>query len=321
MKNLYPLKLNYIAKSAIWGGVTLRESWGKESDLPNIAETWELTVREKENSVIQNGECRGMTLDEYIKKSGNAVVAENYDGERFPLLIKFIDADDKLSVQVHPNDDYALANENDPGKTEMWYIVDAKEGAEIIYGLRDGVSAEDFAAAVKAGNISGGMKYVKVKKGETYFIPSGMLHAIGEGILIAEIQQNSDLTYRVYDYDRRQADGSLRQLHIEKALDVTRPFSEDEVNAIRFEAGREDRGGEQLAHCRYFEVNRFDIDGEITLNADKKSFKSLLSVDGEGEIVAGGVSYPISRGESYFIPAGMGEFTLKGKTSIIVSEV
>lgn len=314
----YPIKVSYVAKSRIWGGENLCRIFGKENGGENIGETWELTVRDDEMSSIMNGAHAGMTLGEYIE-GDKSVLGSKYDGGRFPLLIKFIDAQDKLSVQVHPDDDYAAANEKDPGKTEMWYIVDAAEGAKLVYGLADGISRDDFAAAVASGNIDSAMGYTPVKKGEVYFIPSGMLHAIGEGIIIAEIQQNSDLTYRVYDYDRRDSEGKTRELHVEKSLAVVRPFTEDEVNAIRFEAKDESDDGETLAHCRYFRVKKLDIDGERALFAADDSFASVLCLSGEGEIVFEGEKYPIKAGDSYFIPASMKDYKIVGSTEIIIS--
>lgn len=318
MKKLYPIKISYVAKSRIWGGENLTRMFGKENSGENIGETWELTVRSDEMSNIINGEFAGMPLGDYIN-ADKSVMGEKYDGGRFPLLIKFIDAKDKLSVQVHPDDDYAAAHENDPGKTEMWYIVDAKPGAKIVYGLADGIDSEDFSRAVESGNIDSAMGYTEVKKGETYFIPSGLLHAIGEGIIIAEIQQNSDLTYRVYDYDRRDAKGNLRELHIEKSLAVVKPFTEDEIDEIRFEAKDAEDDESTLAHCRYFRVKHYDISEEITLNSDKDSFASVLCIGGKGNIHFENADYELSAGDSYFIPSGMGEYKVIGDTEIIVS--
>ncbi len=314
----YPIKVSYVAKSRIWGGENLCRIFGKENGGENIGETWELTVRADEMSSIMNGAHAGMTLGEYIE-SDKSVLGIKYDGGRFPLLIKFIDAQDKLSVQVHPDDDYAAANENDPGKTEMWYIIDAAEDAKIVYGLAEGISRNDFAKAVAEGNIDSAMGYTPVKKGETYFIPSGMLHAIGEGIIIAEIQQNSDLTYRVYDYDRRDSEGKTRELHVEKSLAVVRPFSEDEVNAIRFEAKDSEDNEETLAHCRYFRVKKLKIEGKRSLFASDDSFASLLCLSGEGEISYEGKKYQIKAGDSYFIPASMKEYVIGGSIEVIIS--
>ena len=313
----YPLKLDCVAKSAIWGGNRLRESWNKQGDGENIAETWELTVREKENSKITNGEFAGMTLAEYINRCEGAVSPEYRIGDRFPLLVKFIDAADSLSVQVHPNDVYAKDVENDSGKTEMWYIVDADEGAEIIFGLADGVGREDFAKAVDGGSLNGVMKRVKVKKGDSFFIPAGMLHAIGRGILIAEIQQNSDLTYRVYDYDRVGADGKKRELHTKKAMDVVRPFTDEEVDAICFSKGR---AKDALVSSDYFSVYRLEVNEASEVCADK-CFVSLLCVDGEGYMEYCGEKYSVKAGDSYFLPAGMGTCNLRGKMTVIRSEL
>ncbi len=318
MKNLYPLKLSFVAKYRCWGGSGLKNDFGKEGDLDKVGETWELTVRDDEMSYIVNGVENGASLSEYIKKHGNAVVSPEYDGGHFPLLIKLIDAEDKLSVQVHPDDKYARDVENDMGKTEMWYIVSAKPDAKIIYGLRDGITSEDYARAVKNGNIEDAMKYCSVCSGETYFIPSGLVHAIGEGIIIAEIQQNSDLTYRVYDYCRRQDDGSFRELHIEKALSVVRPFSEDEIEILRYERGKPHGA---LASCRYFTVYKEDIDGEKSFDCDEESFRSLLCVDGEGYVTCGGDEYPLKKGDSYFLPAGLGEYKIAGKLCVIISSL
>lgn len=319
MSNLHPMKISYVSKYRIWGGHTLEERYGKLPDGDNIGETWELTVRDDEMSRIISGEHEGKTLGELIAED-KSILGEKYVGGRFPLLIKFIDACDKLSVQVHPDDEYAEKHEKDPGKTEMWYILDAKPGARIVYGLADGVGRKEFAAAVESGSIGSVMGYKEVRAGETYFIPSGLLHAIGEGIVIAEIQQNSDLTYRVYDYDRRDANGALRELHVEKALDVVRPFSEDEINAVRFEA-RDERDDENtLAHCRYFKVDRYLVKGDKTLFVGGDSFMSILCLCGSAVILSDdGSSVDIKAGDSIFVPAGAGRLCLSGDCELITS--
>ena len=324
---MYPLKLRFIAKSALWGGSRLKEAYGKACDLSPLSETWELSCRAAEDCLIENGPAAGMTLGRYFEDYGARLVGRAYAEEdaatrRFPLLIKFIDACDKLSVQVHPDDAYAAAHERDPGKTELWYVVEAKPGARLIYGLADGVTSADFEAAVREGRIGDVVRYVPVEKGQTWFIPSGMLHAIGEGILIAEIQQNSDLTYRVYDYDRRGADGKTRPLHTEQAIAVTRPFSEEEVAAVRFDpAVCPLPYGEALAAGRYFRVSRLLLDGKQTVTVEEDSFLHLLCVEGEGEIVTDGDRYPITCGDSFFLPAGLGAVTLQGKATLLLSAV
>lgn len=318
----YPCKLTYTAKTAIWAGTRLKDEFRKQSEYNTISETWELSVRDDEMAVITNGDAAGKTLREYFELCSYDCVSPRFSSsDRFPLLVKLIDANDILSVQVHPDDTYASSVENDSGKTEMWYIVDAKEGAQLIYGLKDGKSREDFARAVKDGKLSEVMNYCSVKKGQTYFIPAGMLHAIGAGILIAEIQQNSDLTYRVYDFDRVGADGKLRPLHVNKVLAVTRPFGDDEIESIRFSCEKPQGNGELLACSDFFKVRRIVINGSVTENANSDSFVSIICLEGNGSIRHLENDYPISKGDSYFIPAGMGEYEISGDLEVICSQI
>ena len=317
----YPLKLSHIAKTAIWGGNTLKEEWGKSCEFKMLAESWELTVRENAVSTIENGEYQNLPLSEYLQNTPDAISENNTENDRFPLLIKLIDAADKLSIQVHPDDGYAQ-KQNDLGKTEMWYIVSAAPDAKIIYGLADYMEAEDFRALVNANQTDKALKTVPVHAGECYFIPAGLVHAIGKGCLIAEIQQNSDVTYRVYDYDRRDAEGNLRELHVRQALDVVRSFSEQEIAALRFSRFPKLTSGECLAACEYFEVHLLSLSGfSEKLCAEGDSFHSLLCIEGNGSVIYGGVHYPISRGDSYFLPAGMGDYTLCGNAKILLSRI
>ena len=284
-RNRYPLKLSAVCKEIIWGGNRLKSEYGKVADLDKIAESWELTVRHDGMNVIENGEYAGMTLGEYLGEEANG----------FPLLIKLIDACDKLSIQVHPDDTYAREKEGEYGKTEMWYIVDAEPGAKLVYGLKD-YDKDSFRAAVADGTLEKYMNAVDVKKGDIFFIPSGLVHAIGAGILIAEIQQSSNVTYRVYDYMRRGKDGKLRELHVDKALDVLVDYTEEEIDAIRYEDGRD---ASALANCRYFKVDRYVLSEDVTLGSDS-SFTHVLALSGEGTV--GGVS--IKKGESILLPEG-----------------
>lgn len=299
---IYPLKLKYFAKTALWGGNTLKNEWKKPCEYDKLAETWELTLRPDAVNTVLNGELAGKRLDEII---GN---------EKFPLLIKFIDAEDRLSVQVHPDDRFAAEVENDVGKTEMWYIADARDGAEIIYGIKDGVTELSCDARIEEQ-----VKRVRVKKGDSFFIPSGMLHAIGKGCLIAEIQQNSDLTYRVYDYERRDSAGNLRELHTDKALKVIRPFEDAEVDAIRFFENDKIGVGECLASCKYFNVNRVVLENGKEALDTEGVFHSVLCVDGEGEIICGGYSYRFEKGDSYYLPAEIGKYEIAGRATVLIS--
>ena len=301
---IYPLKLKYYAKTAIWGGSTLKNKWNKPCEFDKLAETWELTVRDDAVNTIIGGELDGKSLGEFT------------DSGKFPLLIKFIDAEDKLSVQVHPDDKFAAEVENDVGKTEMWYIADAKEGAEIIYGIKDGVT-EIYCDS----KIENQVNKIAVKKGDSFFIPSGMLHAIGKGCLIAEIQQNSDLTYRVYDYDRRDKNGNPRELHTEKAIKVIRHFDDSEVDSIRYSEKDKIGVGECLASCKYFNVNRVELKGDEAELDTNGTFHSLLCVEGEGEIVYGGNSYTFTKGDSYYLPKEVGKYKIVGNATVLISRV
>ncbi len=284
-KRKYPLRLSYLAKDAIWGGTRLKERYGKDNNSDRLAETWELSCRPGDVSVIENGVFSGCSLEDYIDRVGKTVIGKTYNGDVFPLLIKLIDAQDKLSVQVHPEDDYAIRNENDLGKTEMWHILEAKEGAKIIYGLAQGVSKEEFREAVRQDRYDSVLGMRRVAPGETYFIPAGMLHAIGEGIVVAEIQQNSNVTYRVYDYARRDKEGNYRPLHLMKAFDVVRPFSDEDIDACRYALAPETREENLLAACPYFTAYLHKIDKPKELVVGEESFLHLLCIAGGGSIV------------------------------------
>ena len=321
MKKLYPLFLLGVTKSPIWGGTRLPREWNKcAPDGSIVGESWELTVREQEMSTVQNGTLSGITVGELLQSNAETLMGKStMTGGEFPLLVKFIDAADRLSVQVHPDDSYAARVENDRGKTEMWYIVDADEDAEIICGLADGIDNAAFCEALQKGELMSALKTQKVHAGETYFIPAGLPHAIGKGILIAEIQQNCDLTYRVYDYDRRGADGTLRQLHIDKACDVIRPFSDNEIDAIRYSRGLPASRDAVLADCEYFRVEKLDLH-ENTHTLHKNDYlRHLLITQGDGIIECDGLVYPFQRGDSILLPASLEDVTLQGNATVLVS--
>ena len=321
MKKLYPLFLSGVTKSPIWGGTRLPREWNKcAPDGGTVGESWELTVRKKEMSIVQNGILSGTSVGTLLQDFPNELMGKStVTNNEFPLLIKFIDAADRLSVQVHPDDAYAARIENDRGKTEMWYIVDAAENAEIICGLADGIDNAAFCAALQKGELMSALKTQKVRAGETYFIPAGLPHAIGKDVLIAEIQQNCDLTYRVYDYERRDANGSLRELHINKACDVIRPFSDNEIDTMRYSRGLPASRDAVLADCEYFRVEKLDLH-ENTHTLQKNSYlRHLLCVDGEGTIECDTQSYPFHRGDSILLPASLETVTLIGTATILIS--
>ncbi|MBQ3125540.1 MAG: class I mannose-6-phosphate isomerase [Clostridia bacterium] len=305
--NLYPLLLSAEPHTALWGGSRLRTRYGKPGPA-RLAETWELSVREDCMSVIGNGPLAGQPLSTVIGES------------RFPLLVKFIDADLPLSVQVHPDDAYAAAHETDSGKTELWYIVAAEPGARLILGLREGVTTAQFAAALHNGDPAPLLHEVEVRAGESYFVPAGLLHAIGSpagaGILLAEIQQNSALTYRVWDYARRDADGNLRQLHTDRALDVIRPYTDAEIEALRFTRPCT-LPGECICAAEYFAVSRLTGNAELSVT---DHFVSLLCLGGESTLTCGGEAYTLRPGQSWFLPAGLGDCRIKGNAELLLSQ-
>ena len=315
----YPLKLAGIPKAAIWGGTRLKRDFGKKADFDAIAESWELSVRDGATNLVENGEGAGRPLSDCLTEMGFDAVAPGYDGGIFPLLIKLIDAESPLSVQVHPDDDYARAHGVGNGKTEMWVVIDAKPGAELVMGLADGVGRADFSLAVAEKKYDGIMKRVPVKPGDVFFIPSGMLHAIGGGILIAEVQQNCDTTYRVWDYDRRDKDGNLRPLHIKEALDVVRPFADGECDAIRF-AGRVSLlPGETLVNCRYFEVSRLSVSGSSAFPVPADRFTHLLVLNGSVTITGAGETVDCAAGDSVLLPAGTSSPAVNGNGTLLLS--
>lgn len=307
----YPLLLEPVTKAPIWGGTRLLTQWGIPSSSPTIGEAWVLSVRKEEQNVIKNGEWKGRNIGEVIAQYG----ASEKD---FPLLVKLLDAKDDLSVQVHPDDDYAARVENDRGKTEMWHILEAEPDSELIMGLKEGVTSADFAAAVREGKTELVLNHIRVHAGETYFIPAGMPHAIGKGILLAEIQQNCDLTYRIWDYNRLGKDGKPRALHVEKALDVVRPFAPEDVERLRYQSAPEADRKKVLAACPQFRVERLEIAGSKELRLPK-GVCHLLCVAGEGSLNCDGVIYPFRRGDSYLLPPES-KILIGGETTLLLSE-
>ena len=283
----YPLKLESVNHDILWGGTILSEQYGKPAG--KIAEAWELTVHPQGINRILNGEYQGMLLSEYLGSDAD-----------FPLMFKLIDACDRLSVQVHPV------------KTEMWYIVDCKEGATLVYGLQDAFDEASFREALEAGSVESLLRTVPVHKGDVFFIPQGLVHAIGAGILIAEIQENSNVTYRVYDYGRLQ-NGKPRELHVDAAMETVRDFTDTEIDARRYACGRGD--DTTIANCPLFRVDRYVVDGTLTLTVGDR-FLSVVCLDGSATV--NGES--MEKGDSFFLPAGLGEVTVAGRCEILVTE-
>lgn len=316
---LYPLKLNAAFKDYLWGGTCLRDEFNKQTDINPVAESWELSCHNDGKSVIDNGKYAGKTLVEYIEAEGKCVVGTKAEGKKgFPILIKFIDAKQSLSVQVHPDDKYALLHEGESGKTEMWYVMAAEPNATLIYGFNQEISHQEFERRIKDNTLLEVCNQVPIKKGDVFFIEAGTLHAIGAGALIAEIQQSSNSTYRVYDFGRVGKDGKQRELHIEKALAVTKlqPPTR-KIGAIATLNSFADYDLDILAQCELFNVSHFNLHGNCALKASADSFHSILVLDGEIALTYGSDSFTITKGESIFVPANMGEYILNGTGEFI----
>lgn len=292
------LKLSPAFKDNIWGGQILKKEYNV-TNMDRVAEAWILSAHKDGVSTVAGGEFDGKYFTYALEKMGKAALGVKCDGfEFFPQLIKFIDAEADLSVQVHPSDDYALKNEGQYGKTEMWYILDAKDGAGIYYGFKDSITKEEFENCINNNTLTDVMQFVPVKKGECYFIPSGTLHAIGKNTLIAEIQQNSNVTYRIYDYGRLGADGKPRELHVEKAKEVTL-LCKAEKNNIGNAEEYFDGTKLHLADCKYFSVDKLDINGHAEWFCGD-SFTAVIIISGSGKI--NGIEF--KKNDTFFVPAG-----------------
>ena len=309
------LKLKPQGKEYLWGGTRLLEEYEKEFDGKTLAETWELSCHSDGPSTIINGAHAGKTLPEYILEEGKEVLGSNCKRfEDFPILVKFIDAKQDLSIQVHPDDAYALKYENQYGKTEMWYVVDCDEDAYLYYGLKEEVSKEEFAQRIKENTVIEILNKVSIKPGDSFFIAAGTIHAIGKNTMIAEIQQNSNVTYRVYDFGRVGADGKCRELHVEKALEVTnlKPIEKDNSHAPH------------IAKCDYFVVDKLVLNakedekqGEVT----EESFLSILVIDGHGTVTTENEEVQFKKGDSLFLTAGTGKYIIKGEGKMLMTKV
>lgn len=303
-------------KDYLWGGKRLKEEYEKEYDGDILAETWELSCHPDGPSYIANGPYAGKTLQQYIQQEGKAVLGTHCRRFRdFPILIKFIDARDNLSIQVHPDNGFALKHEGQYGKTEMWYVMDAGNDAFLYYGFKREISKEEFAERIKKDTLLEVLHAVPVQKGDVLFIESGTIHAIGKDILIAEIQQNSNVTYRVYDYGRVGKDGKKRDLHIEEALAVTK----------RVPILKDNSSYPHVADCDYFTVDKLNLDGNVmkkmegTVSDD--SFASILILEGEGRISDTDEVLNFKKGDSFFLSAGSGSYTVEGACDALITTI
>ena len=301
------VKLHPSYKDYLWGGTRLREQFGKECEYDIIAESWELSAHPDGQSVIASGKYEGMLFGEFLKKIGSESLGWKFPGSRsFPLLIKMIDAKDDLSIQVHPGDEYALEYENEYGKSEMWYVVDCADEAYIYCGFTHDVTPEEVKARIADNTLLEVLNKIKVEKGRSYFIPAGTIHAIGKGNLICEVQQNSNSTYRVHDYNRRDKYGNLRRLDIEKALDV--------LDYHKYE-------GTDVSECKYFECQMVDCDGQTSIEVTEESFVALMVLDGSGVISFEESELAFAKGDCIFIPKRNAKMYLTGQASLMTVRI
>lgn len=310
------LKLRPSGKDYVWGGQRLKKEYNKNFDGDVLAETWELSCHPDGPSYIVNGAYAGKTLQEFISAEGRDVLGTHCRRfADFPILIKFIDAKDNLSIQVHPDNHFALLNEGQYGKTEMWYVMDAEKDAFLYYGFKQEVAKEEFAMRIENDTLLEVLNPVPVQKGDVLFIESGTIHAIGKDILIAEIQQNSNVTYRVYDYGRIGKDGKKRDLHIEKALAVTN----------RVPIVRSKNSYPHVADCDYFTVDKLHLDGTFMKKMEgivtEASFISILILDGDGMISDQEEALEYHKGDSFFLPADSGNYQIEGNCDALITTI
>ncbi len=317
----YPLQFKAEMKERIWGGRAL-EKFGLELPEGSIGEGWMIGDHPNGTTKVVNGELAGTGLDQIREVYGREWFGSKGFSEkngRFPLLIKLLDCNDDLSVQVHPTDVYEGLPEGELGKTEMWYILDAKPGAKIIYGLKDRVDRAAMEAAISEGRISDTLQEVPVAAGDAFYIPAGTVHALCSGVVVAEIQQNSDTTYRLYDYDRPGLDGRLRELHIE-----------DSLNVIAYEGAGAQRmktdgavPGEWLiiATSPYFIVEKGIVNAPWKLSTTAESFVIIVVAEGEGQLAWNGGEQQVKAGECFLLPATLGDYELAGGMTVLRSVV
>ncbi len=296
-------------KDNLWGGTRLRDVYGKKCDYDIVAESWELSTHKAGQSIVATGKNKGLMLGEYINRFGRGILGWKCDPyERFPLLIKFIDSRESLSIQVHPGDDYALQKEDEYGKNELWYVVDCEPESYLYCGFSRDTDEAEVRRRIKDGTLTEILNKIPVKKGDSYFIENGTVHAIGPGVLICEIQQSSNVTYRLYDYQRRDKYGELRELHIDKAMEVMN-FHEKDMEAAK------------TMECKYFSIEKSVFDGEVSFNLDDSSFRAFVVLEGSGQVSCGEESLAYRPADCFFVPAGKKTVVFHGCGTVLKVQV
>jgi len=314
--SFYPLTFYPILKERIWGGTKLKTYLNKPITSDTIGESWEISTVENDVSVVSNGSFKEQSLTDLINNFPEAILGTKvYEqfGKQFPLLFKYLDAREDLSIQLHPNDAMAKKRHNSFGKTEMWYVMQADENARLIVGFKEKSSQEEYIKSLNSKTLLDILDSKKVKKGDVFFLETGTIHAIGAGIVIAEIQQTSDITYRVYDFDRVDANGNTRELHIDLALEA---INYDVVESQK-EYAKVKNVSNEIVDCNYFTTNIIPLNGKTNISKNKQSFTVFMCVDGNFEIVYQGENYIYKKGDTVLLPAEMNEFQIVGEASIL----
>ncbi|MUH37901.1 class I mannose-6-phosphate isomerase [Zobellia amurskyensis] len=308
---MHPLKFNPILKERLWGGTKLKDVLGKPIENDITGESWELSTVPGDISVVSNGNLAGASLQDLIEKDPESVLGKSVYkrfGTDFPILIKFIDAKQDLSIQLHPNDELAKKRHNSFGKTEMWYVMDADDDASLIVGFNKDVSKEEYAKSIENDTLLDLLNYEKVKEGDTFFINTGKIHAIGAGVLLAEIQQTSDVTYRVFDFNRKDKNGNLRELHTEQALDAIDYNKKDD---FKVDYKNEKNTVNEMVDCPYFKTDFLDLNTGLSQDVtDRDSFTIFMCVGGSATIANENGSVEIKKGETTLLPAVSNTITI-----------
>lgn len=314
--NLYPLQFKPILKERIWGGTKLKTVLNKPVVSDKTGESWEISTVEGDVSVVSNGVLKGKSLNDLIDSNPEAILGtEVYKkfGKQFPLLFKYLDAREDLSIQVHPNDKLAKKRHNSFGKTEMWYVMQADEDSELIVGFRKNSNSQEYLENLKNKTLLSILDEVKVKMGDVFFLETGTVHAIGAGLVIAEIQQTSDITYRLYDFDRTDSQGNTRELHIDLALEAINYNKIDTKKNYNKVVNQSNT----IVDCPYFTTNFLPLDGKVELNKTGQTFTVFMCVDGSFEIEYNNTKIEYKKGDTVLMPAEMKTFTLNGKASVL----
>jgi mannose-6-phosphate isomerase len=313
---IYPLQFQPILKDRIWGGTKLKTYLNKPITSEITGESWEISTVENDVSEIANGFFKGKSLNELINEFPEEVLGTKVYkqfGKQFPLLFKYLDAREDLSIQVHPNDELAKNRHNSFGKTEMWYVMQADDDAQLIVGFKEKSSPQQYLKSLKNNSIIDILDVKKVKQGDVFFLETGTVHAIGAGTVIAEIQQTSDITYRIYDFDRVDANGNTRELHVDLALDA---INYNVVEAQK-DYSKVENVSNEMVNCQYFTTNFIPLDGEMRFDKNKESFSVYMCVEGSFELIYEEEKYEYRTGDTILIPAEITEFEIKGKASVL----